>query len=48
MTKSSLAKTFLDWLQDAYIPEEFFFATLSRVSMTKFISNNAVVQGMNF
>jgi hypothetical protein len=44
MTTSELANTFLDWLQDAYVPEEFFFATLSRVDFDNYLQNKSVVQ----
>jgi hypothetical protein len=43
--RSSLGKTFLYWLQSGVgFPEEYFFATLSRVSQRLYEEHNFIAQ----
>jgi hypothetical protein len=44
-TQTMLGKEFLKWLARTGCPEEFFFATLTRVSKDDYYFNNKIVQG---
>jgi hypothetical protein len=45
-TETKLGIKFLKWLADTGCPEEFFYATLTRVSQDEYYyNNNRIVQG---
>jgi len=48
LTKTQLAEVFLHWLANTGCPEEFFYATLTRVSQSNYFAENGrIIQGEN-
>ena len=43
--RSQMAQDFLNWLYDAACPEEFFYATLARVSQDQYFYKGQISQG---
>ncbi len=45
LTQTKLAKDFVSWLKTASCPEEYYFATMSRVFQEIYYQNGSVIQG---
>ena len=45
--RSKMAQKFLSWLYDTACPEEFFFATLSRISQDDYFYKGQITQGIS-
>ena len=46
--RSQMAQDFLNWLYDTACPEEFFYATLARVSQDQYFYKGQISQGNSF